>query len=244
MVVLRKLSLIAVVFILAAPISAQTLDELLARHVEAKGGEKTLASVESIHAVGTLWLGGMESPYVLEWKRPNKIRRTFELWGREFPQAFDGRRGWSISPHGGDEAHPLTEGELGRLRGSADYLEGELVGHEAKGHTIKLLGSEEINGRPAYKLELTRAEGGRSILYLDAEQYLIVRREAEEVLARGPASIVTTYSDYRRVGGVMMPFRSEALITLESGPASRQTIVLESVTPNVEIADDRFAMPR
>jgi hypothetical protein len=93
---------LALAALVAVPASAQTLDEVLAKNLKAKGGLDKIKAVQTIRATGTMTVGpGMEAPFVLEEKRPNMMRLEFTLQGMTGVQAYDGKVGWQLMPFQG-----------------------------------------------------------------------------------------------------------------------------------------------
>lgn len=232
-----------VIILITVSIRAETVDEIVSKNIEARGGMKALQAVESVRIVGTLLIQGMGLPYTLEWKRPDKLRFAFETHGNENVQAFDGSRGWSITPHMGSEPNELTNDELSRLRRRTDYIEGDLVNYRSKGHRVKFVGREVIDGRDAFKLQLTREGGDVSYLYIDAEHYVVFRKESKIMLNGRITDVVTSIGDYRKVGDLLFAHSIESTIGT-GGAHGTQAFVIDSITLNAEIDDSQFEMPR
>jgi len=89
-------SLIALV-VLAPCLLAQSVDEIIAKNVQARGGAEKLKSVQTIKSTATMSMGpGMEAPGVLIQKRPALARLEFTVQGLTAVQAFDGKNAWQI----------------------------------------------------------------------------------------------------------------------------------------------------
>ncbi len=101
---IRKTAVCALaVTLLAGMGSAMTLEEILAKTVEARGGRDAWKSVKTVRITGTVHMpNGMEAPLVWEWKRPNKLRSEVTIQGMHLVQAFDGTSAWMIVPFGGN----------------------------------------------------------------------------------------------------------------------------------------------
>jgi len=98
----RLLSGLAVGVLIALPVSAQTVDEIIAKNLQAKGGLQKLKAVQTARMAGTMTVGpGMEAPFVIEFKRPNQMRLDFTLQGMTGTQAYDGKTGWMLMPSAG-----------------------------------------------------------------------------------------------------------------------------------------------
>ena len=95
----RRLTVIACVLACAmtGTAAAQTVDEIVARNLEALGGRAALDRVQSIRQTSQLVLPGSEARIVIYAKRPNLIREEIRIAGQTVVQAFDGSTGWTLN---------------------------------------------------------------------------------------------------------------------------------------------------
>jgi hypothetical protein len=237
----KTLAGIALLALLAPIASAQTVDELLAKNYQAKGGLEKLKAVKSQRATGKMIMGpGMEFPFVVESKRPRSMRVRFEVQGMTGIQAYDGKTAWRSMPFmGKKEPEVMPADEAKMVEEQADF-DGPLVDYKQKGHTVELVGKEQVEGADAYKLKVTLKDGDVRHYYLDAETYLEIKVEAKRVVRGTEMEGETTLGDYKEVGGLMIPHATENGV---KGNPQRQKMVLEKVELNPEIADSLFAMP-
>jgi outer membrane lipoprotein-sorting protein len=236
----KVLAGLALAALVTVPASAQTLDEILARNLKAKGGLDKLKAVQTIRMTGTMTVGpGMEAPFVMEQKRPNSMRLEFTLQGMTGVQAFDGKAGWQLMPFSGrKEAEPLPEDALKQLEEQADF-DGPLVDYKAKGHTLELVGKEKLEGSDVYKLKLTLKNGDIRYIYLDADQFLEVRTEGTTKIRGTDVEGESTIGDYKEVGGLMIP---HAVESGQKGSPQKMKMTIQKVELNVPIDDARFKM--
>ena len=75
-----------------------SLEEVISTHIETRGGLEAIQGMESAKLVGNMNMGGMEAPFTMEFKRPNKIRTEFTMQGMTGVMAYDGETGWAIMP--------------------------------------------------------------------------------------------------------------------------------------------------
>ncbi len=91
-----------------------------------------------------------------------------------------------------------------------------------------------------HKVKVVRADGTEATIYLDAGNFLAVWQNAT-TMAQGMETEVDTFiGDYKEVGGLMMAHNIKTEL-IDMGMT--QNITMDSIEFNVEIADDRFAMP-
>src|SRR5437762_6114437 len=95
--------LVAVLFtsaLFAQDKTQPTVDELVAKNIEAKGGATTLQNLQSLRAAGKLLVqqGQIELGYLQTKKRPDEVRTEASLQSMTQIQAYDGKEGWRVSP--------------------------------------------------------------------------------------------------------------------------------------------------
>ena len=226
--------------LLGAAASAQTVDELIAKSVEARGGLEKMKTVQSLRLTGTLTLGpGLEAPATLELKRPRNIRMEVTIQGSTGVQAYDGQTGWGITPTGSRNPEPMPPDAVKEMENEAD-IDGPLVDYKAKGHQVELLGKEKVEGSDTWKLKVTRKNGDVEHIFLDAEAFLPIRSESRRTVRGSEVEIESTIGDYKEVGGLLFP---HSIQSGAKGGHGRQTITIEKIEVNPAIDDSRFKMP-
>src|SRR5262245_52848604 len=149
---------------------ALTAEELVAKNLEARGGEAKLKAIKSMHTVGKVRAGGGLDAKTESWAiAPDKFRTEFTMQGMTAIQAWDGASAWSVRPFGGRrEPQRITPDDAKDLIERADVA-GPLVDHAAKGNRIEYLGTEDIDGTDAHKLRVTLKNGDTQYVYLDPD---------------------------------------------------------------------------
>jgi outer membrane lipoprotein-sorting protein len=227
---------------LAAPAAAQELDEVLDNYYEAVGGVDAWKSVQTMTATGTMMMAGMgiEAPFVVTSKRPNKVRLEFTFQGMTGVQAYDGETAWMLMPFMGNPDPEVMPDDMAKDVIDQADLDGSLIGYKEDGHQVELLGQEDTEGTSAYKLKVTKKNGDIEIYYLDSEYYIPIKLTGSREQQGRVIEFETILSDYKEVGGLMMPHSIEAK---PKGAPSGQVITIESVELNADVDDSTFAMP-
>src|SRR3954468_14901427 len=81
--------------------SAQTADEIIAKHIDAIGGKDKLAQINSVYIESTTEAMGNESPtktYIINGK---DYRNESDFGGQSMVQVVTDKSGWAIMPFGG-----------------------------------------------------------------------------------------------------------------------------------------------
>lgn len=194
----------------AAPSSAQTPSKIINQYLRAEGGAKALARIHATRIEGTVTEspGGRTGSYLLVLQSPDHLYAEIDLGGERWIEAADGLSGWYQDAR---EPHTLMVPAAKSLEAVARDRNAHLADYRklkgAKG-TVRLAGQEQVNGRPAYKMELTSAWGARREVFFDASSHLLVK-ESEADPTRPQANQELIYSDYRPVDGVEEPFHLE-----------------------------------
>jgi outer membrane lipoprotein-sorting protein len=224
--------------LVAGPVLAQTVDELVARSIAARGGLAKLKAVTSVRMTGTLSMGAMEAPLVVELKRPSSLRTELTFQGTPVVEAFDGKDAWAIPPVGGGPV-ALPAAAAKQKADQAD-LDGPLVDYQAKGNKVELVGKERLDGNDVFKLKVTRMNGDVEHYFLDARSYLAVRVEATATMMGNEIEGETTIGDYKEVGGVLW---AHSMQNGAKGQPEKQNVTFTKIEVNPAIDDSRFKMP-
>src|SRR2546423_15561262 len=140
------LSLVGAAFIsnAAETEKAPTLDELVAKNVEAKGGEQPLKALQSLKLTGKMIVneGKIQLAYEQTRKRPGDVRTDVTLQGMTAIEAYDGKEGWRISPfQGRKDPEKMSADDLKPLMEDAE-IAGPLVDLKGKGSAVEYLSRE------------------------------------------------------------------------------------------------------
>jgi outer membrane lipoprotein-sorting protein len=231
MTVRTRLSLALILVAWSAGAAAMTAEELVAKNIEARGGDAKLRAVTSMHAVGTRRVGGGQDAKVESWAvAGHGYRGELSLQGLTAVSAWDGTEAWSISPFGGRrEPQKISPDDAKGLIEASDIV-GPLVDYKGKGNKVEYLGTEDIDGTDAHKLRVTLKNGDTQYLFLDPDAFLEIR-VVNLRMVRGQEEVSTTdLGEYERVDGIYFPF--------ESGQTH-----LEKVELNPKIDPSIFAFP-
>lgn len=220
----------------------ETVDGLVAKNVEAKGGAAALKAVTSLRLKGKVLAnhGQLQFDYVQLKKRPGAVREELSLQGMTAIDAYDGTEGWKISPFGGrKDPEKISVDEAKALIEDAE-IDGPLVDWKVKGSTVDYLGTEEVEGTLAHKLKVVRKNGDVNYVYLDPDHFLEIRIITQRMENGAQVERETDIGDYEKINGVFFPF------SLEAGPKGapdKQKVVFEKAEANVPIDDTLFKFP-
>jgi len=170
---MKRLLLTYVLLTAVTLLSAQSIEEIVKNFAIANKFDK-ISGYQTIKIMGKATMMGMEMPIVLYMKNPNKLRSVATIGGQEMIQVFDGEKGWVINPMTGSRTPvELGQEEISQMMRSSvfqNYLDNYL-----RNNMLKLEGTENVNGRPVFKIKAT-IEGGNVIrFFIDRNNYQLVK---------------------------------------------------------------------
>lgn len=210
----------------------ETVDSVIAHDIAARGGLDRIHALRTVRQVGLLINGKDTSHLVIESKLPDAMRMEITQAGKTLVRAYDGRTGWQRVP-GSATANLMTPAEEKSISHEADVL-GGLVDYAAKGNRVALTGTEAVEGREAYKVQVTLKDSTVFTYDIDRATSLPVKWQG------GPWE--TFYLKFIDIGGVKFPSRFET--SQRGGTAAAPTVlVITSAVANPSLPDSRFAPP-
>jgi hypothetical protein len=220
-----------------------SLDEIVERNTTAMSGRAAIEAVQSIQIDLHIKDPSFEVDGTYYAARPGKMRIDVSADGKHvFTEAFDGQSGWQWEGKG--EQKPATEKGTAALRHGVE-LPGKLFGlHElrARGHRMKSIGREQIDGVNYYVLQLILNDGYAVSLYVDPNSWLVTRRRDLRPLHVDvdptPTTIEQISSDFRDVKGVKFPFATTET-DLNTGKLLESTVT-KSVKINPTLSPTLF----
>jgi hypothetical protein len=224
------------ILVLATAASAQTVDEIIAKHLAARGGAEKFAAIRTMRTEGRIKFGeGEFSPITVLAKRPSKFYVSFKLGQDTIEQRYDGATAWS----GATVATGASKNQILDQAGSA--IGGPLLDGKARGNKITFAGKEKWKNLDTLKLKVTLPiTGTQMAIYLDSKTYLEVGEELFVKLNGADAVIEETVSEDKRFDGLLFPtlFLSHVV-----GQQASQRLEIQKMAINPPIADSAFRPP-
>ena len=115
------------------------------------------------------------------------------------------------------------------------------MNYKEDGDQVELVGLTEVEGTKAYQLKVTLKNGDVQQYYLDAEYFVPIKIEGSRTVQGNVMDFETILSDYKDVGGLMMPYSIDAR---PKGATQGQTITFDKIEINVSVPDSIFTMPK
>jgi hypothetical protein len=223
--------------------SPPTVDQLVAKNIEAKGGATALNSLQTLRSTGKLLVpiqGQIELGYLQTRKLPDEVRTEASIQGMTQIEAYDGKDGWKVLPFFGRKDPERMSADDVKALVEDTEMGGPLADWKEKGSTVEYLGTEDVDGTPAHKLKVVRKNGDISFVYLDPDHFLEIRIVTQRVRHGAHEEVEMDLGDYEKAGGVFVPTSIEVG---QKGSPEKQTIVVDKVEANVPVDDTMFHFP-
>lgn len=181
--------------ILGQVLTAQTAKEIIQKNIQATGGLTQWKLLNTILLQGKVILGVKEEyPVSIYQARPNLTKTAVIVNKKEqVVEGYDGKKGYAMNYATNKlQEYPSYKPES---------FDTDFIDYEQKGFSAEVLGEEKIGDREAFKVELTK-NVNKTIYYFDKQNFMLLREVKKEE--------TISYSDYRKVGNLTMPFRIEA----------------------------------
>lgn len=214
-----------------------TVDQVMAKHIEALGGAAALQKLHNSVSKGTVEVPaqGLTMNVTVYEAEPNLTYLVFESEAMgKIEEGTDGKVAWSKHPMVGPR---VMEGEeLARALQDAVFQR-DLKWREIH-KKVELVGSEEVDGKPCYKIVATPEVGSPQTWYIDKESYVKVRTESTIKGPMGEFPVASVPSDYKKVDGVLIAHKLVQEMAMQ-----KIVFTITSVEHNVEMPKDRFDPP-
>jgi len=255
--------------------SGLSAPQIVEKNVAARGGLQAWRAVQTLSLQGKMGAGGnrraalavagpnqkevslpqrpaeeVQLPFVMELKRPRKMRLELQVKGQTAVQVYDGTKGWKLRPYlNRHEVEPYTAAEL-KTASNQGELDGPLMDYAAKGSHVELAGTEKVEGRNTYKLKVTEKTGHTLHVWIDAETFLETKIEGQPRILDGTSHPVEVYyRDYRTVEGRKIPFLLETRVLpvgrnalgLRDTPVPPEKVIIEKVVVNPKLDEKLFS---
>ncbi len=203
-------------------ISAQTAKEIIDQNIEKSGGLTNWKLLNSIVLQGKLTLGINDSyPIKIFQQRPNLTKTVITINKKETAiEGYDGKKGYAMN-YATNKIQEYTNY-------NAESFDTDFIDWENKGFEAKYLGKEKVGEIYCHKVELTK-NVNKTIYYFDTKNYMLLKEvKSDETLS---------YSDYRKIGSLLMPFRIESSSQKKD---SDYVMILNSVETNKALPANTF----
>ncbi len=211
-------------------------ESLIQRYIDKSGGMQAYAKAKSMSMSGKVEMEGRNiSGTVTIMEEGHKSYTAMEFPGiGKVEEGYDGDTAWEDSAlqgprilDGDEKAAAKRAATLALISSWRDVFK-----------EAKTIGPADVDGKPAWQVEMVAKEGKPETWFFDRDSGLVVKTSGVVSTAMGDLATELTMSDFRTVNGILTPFAM-------TQKAMSQTIVMrfDKIAYNAPIPPDRFAPP-
>lgn len=233
-------SALALAGLLSINAQAQTVDEIIAKYVEALGGKSKISGITSIYKESDIEVKGNKASSVTYILNNKGYKMEMDMNGSKIIQCVTDKGGWSINPTMGQTSPQALPPDQVKAAQEQLSIEGPLVNYAAKGNTVELLGKEFVNGSSTFKIKVTTKDKVQIVVFINAINYYMMKAVTEATVNGQHVETTAVFSNYRKTDyGYVVPLTQE--LTLPQGAI--MTITDTKVEINKKIDPAIFEKP-
>jgi hypothetical protein len=218
-------------------VQAQTADEIINKYIDARGGKEKISAMKTLYMEGSRQMMGNEVAVKVAVVQDKLFRTDFQFGGTAGYTIITPTEGWSFIPMRSQNVDPIPAERLKAMQGQLD-IAGPLFNYLEKGNKAELQEKETVDGKDAYKIKLTSSTGKAVTYYIDTKSFLLLQsKQLNSAMGNGvPQEVVTNYSDYTLIDGIMFP----QTIANPGGGMNGGSTTFDIIVVNKTISDDQY----
>lgn len=188
----------AVLLVTAHSTTAQTVDDIIAKHLTALGGKEKLLTLNTIKMVGSMSVQGAD--VTLTTTRQNIVgsRTDIEVMGTSNYQIVTAAKGTVFMPiQGMTEPQPMPAEQFKSSQAQLD-IQSPFLNYKEKGNTVELDGTEKIGDEDNYKLKVTFKNGLVTTYFIGSKNNMVNKTKGKRIVNGETTDVETTFSDYKK----------------------------------------------
>lgn len=230
-------ALLGLGFCMAFSVSqAQTLDEIVNKHIEAIGGVENWKKLKSLSFESLMKSGGADIKFKVYQIDKTSLRQDINVGGMTGYSIIKKGEGWTFYPWmGHTKPEAMTADDLKNAQDELE-LQDEFITYKELGKTLEYFGKDDVDGTECHKLKMTNKDGKETTYYIDPSTYYVIK-ETEKMMSEGKEMENSTIlSDYKKLNeGIVYPMSI-------SGGWGEMTITKLEINPKID--ETLFASPK
>jgi len=217
-------------------LSAQSVDEIVAKNLHAMGGAEKLHEVRSVITENAIELQGLEIENLTTVLVGKAMRSDSKIMGNDLVQAFDGTTPWAITPvmmGGNGEPQVMTQEMSKSVINQVDPF--PLLDYVKKDTRLELLTAEKVKGKDAYHLKIYPKDGAESEIWIDVASGLMSKLKT----IQNGQEVEIVFSNYKETEGINFSMNME----ISNPVGGIITVDTKTVKLNTAIDEVIFKMP-
>lgn len=232
---MKKLSLLLILVLSGALLSAQTADDVIAKYLDAVGGKKTISNIKSMYVEMTMDFMGMQGTSKTTTLSGKGVKQELDIMGSTVVNCITDEGGWSINPMmGGTTPQDMTEDQYNASKDQI-HVGGPFVNYAELGYKVELAGEGTVGSAAAHKIKMTSPENVVTEYFFDKDSGYLLRAIQQGDMGE----TISTFSDYRKDKGYATPYK----IDIDAGGQVQIATNITKLELNVPVDESIFDKP-
>jgi hypothetical protein len=214
-------------------VQAQTLDDVIAKYVDALGGKPKLLALNTCVMEGTMDVQGQKINVRITQAHYKGQRVEITVGGMTGYIIQTKDSGWQYLPFQGmQKAEAMPQAVIREMVDGLD-LQSPLLNYKEKGNTVELLGKEDVDGTECFKISWVSKSGLEALYFIDETNYYILKSTIKSHATGKEVVQTQTFSNYKKGdNGYTFPYSATGF-----GPGE---ITFTKIEVNAPVADSVF----
>lgn len=188
--------------------NAQTVDEIIAKHIDAIGGKDKISQVNSVIVESTTEVMGNQAPTKISIVNGKGYRSESDFGGQNMVTVITDKGGWMINPFAGASDPTALPDDQYQQRADDIYAIDPLYNYAANGAKAELAGQESVGSVNAYKIKFTNKYGKETVFYVDPSTWYVIQAVTQAEAMGQQVTVTTSLSDFKKTDfGVVFPYK-------------------------------------
>ena len=235
---MKKLfSLAALLFVMAISVQAQTVDEIIEKHLAAIGGKEKLMQLNTMIMEGNLTVQGMDIPIKISQEHNKGQRVEISVMGMTGYLINTPAEGWNFFPFQGQATPEAMSAEAVKEATDQLDLQNSLMNYKEKGHQVEYISKEDFEGTECFKLKVLFKGGAEATMFFDPVTYYMIKQITKTKSTGQEAVQEQTFSNFTKQDGYVFPFSLSGV-----GPGGVVTVT--KIEINIPLDESLFKAPK
>jgi len=219
-------------------IQAQTVDEIIKKHIDAHGGEAAWGKIDNMKITGLFTSFSEVYDFTEIITADGKFYSEHHLGQHPVTEGTNGEVIWRFDPWLSQSPIPANPAEAHTIIQKSEFCT-PFYKYKERGFSVSYEGKEKMDGKEVFKLVLDRGNGITENWYLDTKTYLEYYAEGQWLDFGYPSPAEYFFEDFRKVGDIIIPFYYERMFGIR-----HRVTEIEEVEFNVEVEEKIFELPK
>lgn len=209
--------------------------DIVNKYINAIGGSKELMKVNTLVTTGEMSFSGIKLDFIKKDMSPNLSLTIMTMNGEEVvKQLYNGKTA-TVTQMG--KQQPMSEQEINEHSNMKNIF--ERMNYLNGVYKLEFKGDTLLEGKNAHKLKVTSPAGGVVLEYFDVITGLLVRQDKDIKIQDQLVHQAVTYTNYKTVGGLTLPFSNNITVTSPMGNQVR-SLEIKDIKINEGVTQEDF----